>query len=295
MKRQWQDAGISSCELTHQYLSPHQRYWGFPEEFLTAQMRIRLPQAIICTASMARKAKLHLMEHCSCAPELFQPKKQLRRGSALKARQVNPAVMKAALDWCASRWVVLVPSKYGMMGTEGCKRAVPLGILWQLHNNMRLHGLCSTNKYRYTQMNKCIYLEWYLLRSHGTKRITDGTKEHRGVPPVGLQSTPQLEVWPQEEAQRTQNSLSRESWKESALMGVGSLQDLLKLLSRRSANARIKPEQDINRLQSHLCCCQQTNIQRFPPKPHITDSPVLVLHLPNTRPFHTANKGLPSG
>lgn len=87
-------------------------------------------------------------------------------------------------------------------------------------------------------------------------------------------------VWPQEEAQRTQNSLSRESWKESALMGVGSLQDLLKLLSRRSANARIKPKHDINRLQSHLGCCQQNKTSsRFPPKPHIMISPVLGLPL----------------
>lgn len=93
-------------------------------------------------------------------------------------------------------------------------------------------------------------------------------------------------VWPQEEAQWTQNSLSRESWKESALMGVGSLQDLLKLLSRRSANARIKPKHDINRLQSHLCCCQQNKTSsRFPPKLHNTDSPMLVLPLAKCESF----------
>lgn len=80
-----------------------------------------------------------------------------------------------------------------MMETEGCKRAVPPGILWQLHSNMRLDPLFSTNKYRYTQMNRRIYLESYLLRSHKTKRITGGTKGHREVTPVGLQSAPQLE------------------------------------------------------------------------------------------------------
>lgn len=75
-----------------------------------------------------------------------------------------------------------------MMGTEGCKRAVPLGTLWQ--NNLRLDELCSTNKYRYTQMNRYIHLERYLLRSQETKkRITDRTEGHRGVTPVGLQST----------------------------------------------------------------------------------------------------------
>lgn len=36
-------------------------------------------------------------------------------------------------------------------------------------------------------------LEWCLLRPHDTKRITDGTKGHRGVTPVGLQATPRLE------------------------------------------------------------------------------------------------------
>lgn len=62
-----------------------------------------------------------------------------------------------------------------MMGTEGCKRAVPLGTLWQ--NNLRLDELCSTNKYRYTQMNRYIHLERYLLRSQETKkRITARTE-----------------------------------------------------------------------------------------------------------------------
>lgn len=150
---------------------------------------------------------------------------------------------------------------------------------------MRLDALCSTNKYWYTQMDRCIYLECILLRSHETKKGSQ----------MGQKGTEELLQWdssqhlswrvrPQEEAQRTQNSLSRESWKESALMGVGSLQDLLKLLSRRSANARIKPKHDINRLQSHLCCCQQNKTaSRFPPELHITDSPVLVLPLPYSK------------
>lgn len=100
-------------------------------------------------------------------------------------------------------------------------------------------------------------------------------------------------VWPQEEAQRTQNSLSREPWKESALMGVGSLQDLLKLLSRRSANARIKPKHDINRLHSHLCCRQQNKTSSRFQQSYTSRSPLcLFFHLPNGCPFHTANKGL---
>lgn len=57
-----------------------------------------------------------------------------------------------------------------MMGTEGCKRVVPLGTLWQLLNNLRLDEWCSTNKYRYTQMNRYIHLERYLLRSQETKK-----------------------------------------------------------------------------------------------------------------------------
>lgn len=75
-------------------------------------------------------------------------------------------------------------------------------------------------------------------------------------------------------------------------MGVGSLQDLLKLLSRRSANARIKPKHDINRLQSHLCCRQQNKTSsRLPPKPHITDSPVLVLPLAKRESFPHSEQG----
>lgn len=42
-------------------------------------------------------------------------------------------------------------------------------------------------------MTRCINPEYYLLRSHETKRITNGTKGNREVTPVGLQSTPQLE------------------------------------------------------------------------------------------------------
>lgn len=125
-----------------------------------------------------------------------------------------------------------------MMETEGCKRAVPLGTLWQLLNNLRLDEWCSTNKYKYTQMNRYIHLERYLLRSQQTKKGSQtGQRAQRSY----SSGTPVNNYWrvcPQEEAQRTQNSLSRESWKESALMGVGSLQDLLKLLSRRSANAK---------------------------------------------------------
>lgn len=53
--------------------------------------------------------------------------------------------------------------------------------------------MCLRSTYRYTQINMCIYLQCYLLRSHKTKKITDGTKGHREITPVGLQSTPQLE------------------------------------------------------------------------------------------------------
>lgn len=72
-----------------------------------------------------------------------------------------------------------------MMGTEGCKRAGPLGTLWQLLNNLRLDEWCSTNKYRYTQMNRYIHLERYLLRSQETKKGSQ----------TGQKSTEELLQW----------------------------------------------------------------------------------------------------